>query len=81
MGLDSSFPAPVNTEFVMVISGRECEPCSALLRDVEAEPAPVQAPYDQVCDEVLGLRLVFDRCMVWLPAEYAQERTQQPGKS
>lgn len=48
MGLDSSFPPPSNTEFVMVITGRECEPCSALLRDVEAQPAPLQAPYDLV---------------------------------
>lgn len=48
MGLDSSFPPPSNTEFVMVISGRDCEPCSALLRDVEAQPAPLQAPYDMV---------------------------------
>lgn len=47
-----------------MISGRDCEPCSALLRDVEAQPAPLQAPYDLVC-----LQMLFINCSVNRPTQ------------
>lgn len=49
MGIDSRFTKPAATEFVVVVNGQTCEPCSALLPDIDPVDAPPsETLYDQV---------------------------------
>lgn len=49
MGIDSRMPQPADTEFAVGVLGQACEPCVALLPDVEPVDAPPAAlpHYDQ----------------------------------